>query len=79
MHDNIMQPLPWLCPLASPLLSAMPPALPTLRPMTYTLAPPLHMHDAYDVTYNHALHMTSPCITFDYWHHLQCAHHNIML
>jgi len=40
-----------------------PSALPALRPMTYALAPPLCMHDAHDVTHDHALRTTPPCIT----------------
>ena len=42
-----------------------PPALPALGPMTYALALHLHMHDTHDITYDHVLHMTSPCITYD--------------
>jgi len=54
-HDDIMQPLPQLCPSALPSLSGMPLPLPALGPMTYALAPPPPMHNAHGITYDHVV------------------------
>jgi len=70
MHDDIMQPLPWLCPLASPMLSAMPfgPACPwtydihSSSASMYAWRPWCHLWPCapHDVTMHHLRLMASP-------------------